>query len=133
VSGSFVKIEHAAIACRDVRALAQWYCRHLGMSILADDGKQPPAMIVGYGSIQDPSAIEMMPARDAGPDPATQPRFMPGLRHLALTVTDFDAVYRDLKMAGVTFLFEPVAALGGGKVVSFRDPEGNELQIVRRI
>jgi len=47
-------------------------------------------------------------------------------------VTDFDAAYRDLKAAGVTFLFEPVAALGGGRVVSFRDPEGNELQIVRR-
>ena len=30
------------------------------------------------------------------------------------------------------FLFEPVVAVGGGKVVSFRDPEGNELQIVQR-
>jgi len=133
VSGSFVKIEHAAISCRDVSAMADWYCRHLGMAVLAGGVGESAAMIVGYGTMRDASAIELMPVRDEGPDPATQGRFMPGLRHLAFAVTDFDAVYRELKMAGVTYLFEPVAALGGGKVVSFRDPEGNELQIVQRI
>ena len=39
---------------------------------------------------------------------------------------------RRLGALGVKFLFEPGEALGGGKVVSFRDPEGNELQIVDR-
>jgi len=29
-------------------------------------------------------------------------------------------------------MFEPVAAVGGGTISSFRDPEGNELQIVQR-
>jgi catechol 2,3-dioxygenase-like lactoylglutathione lyase family enzyme len=54
------------------------------------------------------------------------------LRHLALRVSDFDEAYRRLKNLGVRFLFEPITALGGGKIVSFRDPEGNELQIVQR-
>jgi catechol 2,3-dioxygenase-like lactoylglutathione lyase family enzyme len=73
-----------------------------------------------------------MPVKDAGPSPAETPRYQPGLRHLALRVSDFDEAYRRLKNLGVKFLFEPIAALGGGKIVSFRDPEGNELQIVQR-
>ena len=133
MSGSFVKIEHAAIACRDVPAMAKWYCTHLGMAVLFKSSSEPPTILVGYGALPDPSAIELMPARDDGPDPATQPRFMPGLRHLAFAVTEFESVYQKLKNAGITFLFEPVTAAGGGKVVSFRDPEGNELQIVQRI
>jgi predicted enzyme related to lactoylglutathione lyase len=47
-------------------------------------------------------------------------------------VSNFDEAYGKLKTLGVKFLFEPIAAVGGGKVVSFRDPEGNELQIVER-
>jgi len=51
---------------------------------------------------------------------------------MALRVTDFDAAYVKLKSAGVEFLGEPVTAVGGGRIISFRDPEGNELQIVQR-
>jgi hypothetical protein len=40
--------------------------------------------------------------------------------------------YSQLKELCVEFLFEPVIAGGGGKIVSFRDPEGNEVQIVQR-
>jgi predicted enzyme related to lactoylglutathione lyase len=47
-------------------------------------------------------------------------------------VSDFDAAYAKLKEAGVEYLFEPVIAVGGGRIVSFRDPEGNEVQIVQR-
>jgi catechol 2,3-dioxygenase-like lactoylglutathione lyase family enzyme len=51
---------------------------------------------------------------------------------LALRVSDFDAACAQLKTAGVEFVGEPGLALGGGRIVSFRDPEGNELQIVER-
>ena len=33
---------------------------------------------------------------------------------------------------GVKFTTEPGEALGGGRTVLFRDPEGNELQIIER-
>jgi len=123
-------IDHPAIACRDVARLADWYCTHLGMTIVHHDGKQPPTLLVGYAG--QPTAIELMPVRDPGEDPATVKRCAPGLRHLALRVHDFAAAYQQLHNAGVEFLFAPVAAIGGGQVVSFRDPEGNELQIVQR-
>ncbi|HYE19941.1 MAG TPA: VOC family protein [Tepidisphaeraceae bacterium] len=129
----FTAIDHPAIACADSAAQIEWYCRVLGMRVIAADGKQPPAAIVGYvDRVGDGPVIELMPAREPGGRPEEAPRFSPGLRHLALRVSDFDAAHRDLSAAGVTFLGEPGTALGGGRIVSFRDPEGNELQIVER-
>jgi glyoxylase I family protein len=130
----FTQIDHPAISCRDPQAQVDWYCRNLGMRVIATNGQQPPSAILGFGEDGVPggSILEIMPVKDAGPSPAEMPRFAPGLRHLAFRVSDFEKAYAKLKSAGVTFLFEPTTAVGGGKIVSFRDPEGNELQIVQR-
>jgi glyoxylase I family protein len=128
----FVSIDHPAISCRDVNRQADWYCRNLGMKQIATDGKSPPSLLLGYDSAAG-AMIELMPVRDDGPSPDQFARYQPGLRHLALRVTNFDKAYEQLKTLGVKFLFEPLTnAVGGGKIVSFRDPEGNELQIVQR-
>jgi predicted enzyme related to lactoylglutathione lyase len=55
----------------------------------------------------------------------------PGLRHMALTVTDFDAAYARLKEAGVSFLTEK-ATSGGNTTVFFTDCEGNILHLLHR-
>lgn len=129
----FTGIDHPAIACEDVEALADWYCRVLGMRALARSESAPPAVLVGYDAERAGGpVIELMTAREPGARPGTFTRFQPGLRHLALRVRSFDEAYAKLKSAGVEFLMEPTEALGGGRVVSFRDPEGNELQIVQR-
>jgi glyoxylase I family protein len=126
----YLCIDHPAISCHDVNGQADWYCKNFGMQVLVTDGKTPPSLLVGYPG--DCTALELMPVRDSGPEPAKTPRFQPGLRHMALRVSDFHAAYDELKAAGVNFLFEPVQAVGGGLIVSFRDPEGNEIQIVQR-
>jgi glyoxylase I family protein len=129
----FTAIDHPAIACYDVRKQIEWYCRHLGMRLIASNNADPPGVIVGYGNDAKGGAIiELMPTRDAGPKPMDVPRFAPGLRHVALRVNDFEKAYTQLKSAGVAFIGEPGAATGGGRIISFRDPEGNELQIVER-
>ena len=130
----FTAIDHPAIACRDVRRLAAWYCETFGMRVVAQNDVEPPAVVVGFGeTVTDGGAvIELMPAKDAGPDPATFARFQPGVRHVALRVSNFDAAYARLRAAGVRFTTEPGEAVGGGRTVLFRDPEGNELQIVQR-
>jgi catechol 2,3-dioxygenase-like lactoylglutathione lyase family enzyme len=103
------------------------------MKVVAQSESDPPIFMVGYDStVSGGAMIELMPAREAGPEPAEAKRFQPGVRHLALRVSDFEQAYLALKALGVTFLMEPTAAIGGGKLVSFRDPEGNELQIVQR-
>ena len=129
----FVSIDHPAIACYDVEGLAEWYCRHLGMRVIASNGRTPPSMLIGYGqSVRDGAVIELMPAIDPGPRPATFTRFQPGFRHVALRAENFDEAYEKLKFLGVPFTTEIGEALGGGKTILFRDPEGNELQIVQR-
>jgi glyoxylase I family protein len=130
----FTGIDHPAIACHDVDAMIRWYERHLGMRLIASNGQTPASVVMGYGEggVRGAAMIELMPARESGPEPIDHARFAPGIRHVALRVSDFDRAYAALKAAGVTFLFEPTVAVGGGKIVSFRDPEGNELQIVQR-
>jgi glyoxylase I family protein len=129
----FNAIDHPAISCRDVEGQIDWYCRHLGLRVVAKNDATPPSAILGYGdSATGGTMVELMPVRDAGADPERIGRFAPGLRHLAFRVTDFDEAYAALKSAGVRFLGEAVTALGGGRLISFRDPEGNELQIVER-
>jgi catechol 2,3-dioxygenase-like lactoylglutathione lyase family enzyme len=116
-----------------VRKLADWYCVHLRMKILGDNGATPPSLVLGYDSdCRSGALLELMPVRHEGPEPADVPRFCPGLRHFAVRVSDFQQAYDQLRSEGVEFLFEPTIAVGGGPIVSFRDPEGNEVQIVQR-
>jgi glyoxylase I family protein len=129
----FTAIDHPAIACYDVRQMVDWYCQTFAMRVIAQNDANPPAFCVGYGeTLTGGAVIELMHAREPGGHPAEFRRFQPGLRHMAIRVSDFDAAYARLKDAGVQFLGEPVVAVGGGRIVSFRDPEGNELQIVQR-
>lgn len=129
----FAAVDHPAIACRDTRRQIEWYRRKLGMRVVAQNDADPPTALMGYDNdLKHGALVELMPVRDDGPEPAAVARFAPGLRHLALRVHDFDEAFQCLKERGVEFLSEPGTATGGGRIVSFRDPEGNELQIVQR-
>jgi glyoxylase I family protein len=55
----------------------------------------------------------------------------PGLRHMALTVADFDVAYARLQEAGVSFLTEK-AVSGGNATVFFTDCDGNILHLLHR-
>jgi len=115
-------IEHTAIAAADVAGLAEWYVTTLGFVI---NYRGSTAMFV---KAPDGSMLEIIPAEG---DRGAATMKTPGLRHLALTVTEFDAVYAGLKARGVTFLTEP-ADSKGNKVVFFTDPEGNILHLLQR-
>ena len=129
----FLALDHPCIACTDVRRQVEWYCLAMGMRVIATDAKEPPGFLVGYDeSVGGGAMVELVPAKDVGPRADSFKRSQPGIRHVALRVADFDAAYARLKQLGVPFTAEPGEALGGGKTVLFRDPEGNELQIVQR-
>jgi len=115
-------IEHTAIASPNPSALAQWYCDTLGFVV---NYKGSAAYFV---KAPNGSMIEIIPAEgERGPNTMKSP----GLRHLALTVTDFDAVYEGLKSRNVKFLDEPRESKGV-RVVFFEDPEGNILHLLQR-
>jgi glyoxylase I family protein len=130
----YLAIDHPAVSALDVHKLAGWYCKHMGMRIVGDNGQEPASLLLGWDDdLRVGATLELMPVKDhGGPAPASVPRLCQGIRHFAVRVSDFDKAYAELKAIGVPFLFEPIVAVGGGRIVSFRDPEGNEVQIVQR-
>ena len=100
----FLSLDHPAIACKDVRKQSDWYCRVLGMRVVATDGKAPPGgAVVGYeDSVSGGAVIELMAARDPGPPPQSFARWQPGLRHVALRVTEPRSILTTLGTATVT-------------------------------
>ena len=115
-------IEHTAICSPDPKGLAAWYVSTLGFSVAYES---PSTMIV---RAQNGYMIEITTAEGARPPQGMK---LPGLRHMAITVTDFDGVLKTLRSKNVTFVGEPIENKGN-KVVFFSDPEGNLLHLLER-
>jgi len=115
-------IEHTAIAANDIAALADWYVDMLGFEI---NYKSAGAIFV---RAENGTMLELIHAE--GDRPGTTMK-TPGIRHLALTVEDFDAAYVRLSSRGIHFITEPMENKGN-RVVFFTDPEGNILHLLQR-
>ena len=57
----------------------------------------------------------------------------PGIDHVSLTVTDVDALYSTLQAAGVRFSGPPEDQSWGARMVSLKDPDGNNLYLLQRL
>jgi glyoxylase I family protein len=115
-------IEHTAIASPDPQKLAQWYVEHLGFAINYNSGR------TFFVKAQNGYMLEIIASEGArGPQTMKDP----GIRHLAIAVSDFDAVYNRLKSQGVSFEGDPVDNKGN-KLVFFSDPDGNYLHLLQR-
>ncbi|MGD0498096.1 MAG: VOC family protein [Bryobacteraceae bacterium] len=118
-------IEHTAIASPDPHKLAKWYVERLSFVVnYASSKSKAVFMKAGNGSM-----IEIIEANGTPRPPLNMKD--PGLRHLAIAVTDFDAVYTALKANGVTFLTEK-ATSGGNTTAFFTDCDGNILHLLHR-
>ncbi|MBZ5582037.1 MAG: VOC family protein [Acidobacteriia bacterium] len=118
-------IEHTAIASSDPHTLARWYVERLGFAVNYTSATSKTVFV----KAPDGSMIEIIEAGGAPRPPGDMKA--QGLRHLALTVTDFAAAYEALKTQGVAFLTEPATA-GGNTTAFFTDPEGNILHLLHR-
>jgi glyoxylase I family protein len=118
-------IEHAAIASPDPEALARWYVEVLGFQVNYFSEKSKTTFVKAPSG----AMIEIVRSNDK-PRPSQDLRD-PGLRHLALSVSDFQTVYESLRQTGVAFLGEPEIK-GGNSVVFFTDPDGNILHLIER-
>lgn len=115
-------IEHSAIASSDLAALAGWYESVLGFAVVYQSAN------ARFVRAPNGAMIEIIRAEG---ERAPHTMRSPGHRHLAISVSDFDAVYADLKAKGVHFVTEPEESKGN-KVVFFTDPEGNYLHLLER-
>ncbi len=128
-----LRIDHVAIACKDVDAMRSFYEQILGFAVSAR--KSPsrpdaPETTCLAGPPGEGTRVELMPD-DRKPAPGREP-FTHGISHIAIAVDDFDAWEARLTSRGVRWLGGTGEAVGGGRVRSFLDPEGNMLQIVER-
>ena len=118
-------IEHTAIASTDPERLAQWYAETLGFRI----NYRPQNSRTVFVKSEDGSMLEIIEAGRRA-DGAVRMND-PGLRHLALTVDDFEGACQALRARGVALLTEP-ATHNGNSLVFFTDPDGNILHLLHR-
>jgi len=118
-------VDHPAVAADDVETLADWYCTVLGYRKYFRHDK-PVWMLIA----PDNTLLEIMPKDDTLRQPRTT--WTPGWSHLALRVANIEQAIAYLNTQGIRWGGEMVAAIGGGKVRNFFDPEGNMLQILER-
>ncbi len=134
-------LDHVAIAADNTEQMVVWYNRMLGLVVVARTNPTDPAQQVTY-LIGPPASgdasrgvhagmmMEIMPRNDH----VRRPRDShdAGISHVAWLVTDFDEAYAHLSAQGVGFVGSVVQAVGGGRLISFVDCEGNLMQIVER-
>ena len=119
--------EHIGLAARDTVALRDWYVEVFSSREVFTDGKSPPAFLL---EIAGGLMIEIYPG-DTSVN-ATGNNKLAGWRHLAVRVDFIESARAELARRGVIF-DEPIkAAGGGGRVLFFKDSEGNLLHLVER-
>src|SRR5882757_701852 len=118
----FNGLEHTAIASPDPRKLAQWYVDHLEFTINYEYAGNY------FVKAANGSMLEIIPSEG---DRAAQKMKDPGIRHLAIDVSDFDAAHAQLKAQEVNFLGEPFNNKGN-RLVFFTDCDGNILHLITR-
>jgi glyoxylase I family protein len=122
-----LSLEHVGLAARNPGALRDWYARVLGATEFFCNGETPPAFLL---SMPGGVTLEIYPADPTSP--GLPDNKLAGWRHLALRVDSVAAARQVLAGQGVAFE-EPIKpAGGGGRVLFFRDPEGNLLHLVER-
>ena len=118
----FLGLEHTAIASPDPKKLAEWYVQHLDFRInFSYDGNY-------FVRAADGSMLEIIPSVG---ERAPQQMKDPGIRHLAINVSDFDRAAEELKRRNVQFLGEPFTNQGN-RLLFFADGDGNILHLIQR-
>lgn len=125
-----LQLHHVTLSAHDVDSTAQWYVDYLGFSmtdrfsLTRPDGRQIDVVRIARPGLQ--LNISQFPD-SVSPDRSTENQ---GWRHLAFEVEDVDRTYQQLRSQGVQFITEPFTYDPPGyRVVFFRDPEGNILEL----
>ena len=118
-------IEHIGLYAKDTKKLADWYVENMNAKIVFTNDSG-----VYFIAFSDKSMIEICKNEDEANIPTEMT--VPGLRHIALNVDDFESTVASIKAAGVEILTEPVTLPNGVSTMFFRDIEGNILHLISR-
>lgn len=118
-------VDHPAVAAENVETLSNWYCEVLGFEIIFKDPR--PIWLL---KAPDGVILEILPI-DENPR-QLRTNLTPGWSHVAFGVDDIEAGITHLDSYNVVWTSPLSPATGGGQVRTFKDPEGNTLQLVQR-
>jgi lactoylglutathione lyase len=117
-------IEHVAVFSSDTAKLKDWYIKMFDFKQVHDNQKGTYFLKAQNGFL-----IEFITS-DKGDIP--QGHTLRGLRHIAISVDDFEEMTAKLQAEGVNVVIEPeITDKGVGKFF-FRDPDGNVLHLIYR-
>lgn len=117
----FKGIEHTAIASTDPEALGAWYEQKLDFPIVYRYSGNV------FVRAADGTMLEIIPSEGDRPHAEMK---SPGIRHLAVSVDDFDAGVKELESRGVE-IFQTIEG-GANRLAFFHDLEGNILHLIWR-
>jgi len=118
----FNGIEHFAIASPNPKRLAEWYVETLEFKITFEYAGNY------FVEAADGGLIEIIPEEGKREESGMR---TPGMRHIALSVDDFDMARNHLSAQGIKFEGEPYTNQGN-RLVFFKDPDGNLLHLIYR-
>lgn len=120
-------IHHVALICSDYEVSKKFYTEVLGLSIAAEHYRPERQSWKLDLALQENYVLELF----SFPHPPTrvsQPEAR-GLRHLAFSVRDMDAVIAELNKKGVTTEPVRVDEYTGKRFTFFSDPDGLPLEL----
>lgn len=123
---------HTMIRVRDLNRSLDFYCQHLGMTLLRKkdhpEGKFTLAFL-GYGQESDHTVIELTHNWDR-----TEPYTLgEGFGHLAIGVADIYGTCQTLTDNGIEVVRPPGPMKHGTTVIAFvRDPDGYMIEFIER-
>lgn len=127
---AFLGIDHPAVAADDVEKLADWYCDFLGYEKQHCDWNARPPKPVWILKAPDGTLLEIMPKDETSRQARTT--WTPGWSHVAFRVSDLEKTVAILDKKGIEWSSDIIDAIGGGKVRSALDGEGNMIQFLER-
>ncbi|MEE1014308.1 MAG: VOC family protein [Clostridia bacterium] len=119
-----IGIEHIGIFTKDTEALKNWYMEMFGWEQVYDNGKgtyflkADDGVMIEFCMSDVDGGLHVMNAT--------------GVRHIAISVDEFDALVQKLTDAGVKVLTEAKVSDKGIGTMFFEDPDGNVLHLINR-
>lgn len=119
-------IEHVALFADDLEASRDFFIRVFGMRVVLDNSKAP---VRGYFLASEGGSILEVIERPQG-ETNTNQRYV---CHVAFAVDDVAVARRAIEAEGLVFETDTFVDTPEFQTAFFRDPEGNRLQILKRL
>lgn len=120
-----MNLNTARVFVRDLAAARRFYGEALGLVMRAND------LARGY-CLFDAGNVELVVEAVSAGAPASAQALVGRVTGLSFRVPSVHVAHQDLAGRGVVFTSAPQRQHWGGTLATFRDPDGNEFQIVQR-